>query len=441
MRIHLPVLQMQNALRGLAARLRGGAAVLRGGSARLAAGGAMLRGGAERLRGGASRLRGSPSRLPAIQAILRQSWPTPRGGVRKVPAGWRALAGRWRALPGRQRALIAGLASVIVVVAGYALLTSHTPTKAAATRRAPSPAPKPKPLPTPRKTPLTSPFTGQRVRYLRRVLIFKIDNVVDARPPTGLARADIIYVFPVEAELSRIFAVFSARFPPVVGPVRSSREEDIELLRQFGRPAFAFSGAQPNLLPHVEHARIVDLYAGLVGGYFRDDNRAAPHNLYAVTSTLLKEARHASLARDIGFRFGPAPPGGKPTRSYSVRYREASFTFWWSHPQHRWLVWMDGSPAYATEGGQLGARTIVVQYVHVVRSVFRELNIPPPFAVTVGSGTAVVLRGGRAYRVRWSRPRRDGGTTFTLPNGHRMLFAVGQVWVIYAYAPRSYRTG
>ena len=128
---------------------------------------------------------------------------------------------------------------------------------------------------------------ASRCSALRRELIFKIDNVPQARPPTGLTKADIVYLLPVEGGLSRIFAVFSSHIPPVVGPVRSSREEDIQLLRQFGRPAFAFSGAQPRLLPVVEHARIVDLYAGIVGGYFRGSNRIAPYNLYATTKTLL----------------------------------------------------------------------------------------------------------------------------------------------------------
>jgi hypothetical protein len=35
-------------------------------------------------------------------------------------------------------------------------------------------------------------------------------------------------VLPVEGGLSRILAIFSSRFPPVVGPVRSAREDDLE---------------------------------------------------------------------------------------------------------------------------------------------------------------------------------------------------------------------
>jgi hypothetical protein len=336
-----------------------------------------------------------------------------------------------------RRALIAAgssaIALAILAAVAVALTAHHSP---APRRLALTPSPTPSHHV---KRPLTSPFTGERIKYLRRELIFKIDNVVQARPPTGLQDADIVYLLPVEGGLSRIMAVFSSRVPPVVGPVRSSREEDVKLLRQFGKPAFAFSGAQPALLPVVEHARIVDLYAGRVGGYFRDFSRVAPYNLYASTRTLLREAPHASLARDIGFRFGSPPPGGKTIHSYSVSYRSAHFTFWWSHKRHRWLVSMDGRLARSADGHLLGGRTVVVQYTRVRTSVFRELGIRPPYAVTVGHGTAVVLRNGRAYHAKWSRPSENGGTKFTLPGGHRMVFARGQVWVIYGFGHGSTR--
>ena len=285
---------------------------------------------------------------------------------------------------------------------------------------------------------LRSPFTGEPVRKLGPELIYKIDNVQQARPPTGLKRADIVYILPVEGGLSRIFAVFSSHFPPVIGPVRSARAEDLELLRQFGHPAFVYSGAQPELLPVVEHdPHIVDLYAGIVGGFWRDENRIAPYNLYSTTKVLLAEAKGASKARGIGFTFGPAPVGGRPAASYSVSYPAAAFTFRWSASQRRWLSWMDGRPAYDADGGQLGGPTVVIQSVVVGASHFRELGIKPPYANTVGGGTAIVLRNGRAYPARWSRPNASAGTTFTQPDGRPMPFARGQVWIVYAYRPGS----
>jgi hypothetical protein len=295
----------------------------------------------------------------------------------------------------------------------------------------PKPVPRPKPKP---KPPLTSPFTGEPIKKLAPVLVAKIDNIVYARPQTGLQSADIVYVLPVEGGLSRFEAVFSSHIPPVIGPVRSAREDDLELLTQFGRPAFAFSGAAPHLLPFIERARIVDLYAGIVGGYYRDDNRIAPYNLFANTKTLLSEAPHASKARDIGFRFGPAPAGGRAVKSYSVSYPAAAYTFRWSAKDKRWLVWIDGAPAKATEGGQMGGRTVVIQYTVIRTSRFLEYGSRPPFAQSDGSGRAIVLRDGREYTVHWSRPNPNGGTTYTLPSGKRMTFERGQVWVVFAGA-------
>jgi hypothetical protein len=286
-------------------------------------------------------------------------------------------------------------------------------------------------------TQLFSPFTGEPVKSLGPVLAIKIDNIVFARPQTGLSKADIVYVLPVEGGLSRFLAIFSSRFPPVVGPVRSARQDDLALLSQFGRPAFAFSGAQPQLLPVVERARIVDLYSGRVGGYYRSHQRIAPYNLYARTRSLLAEAKGASKAHSIGFVFGPAPAGGRVTASESVRYPAARFTFTWSPATGRWLVWMDGARAGSTDGGQLSAATVVIQHTVVRTSRFREQGRRPPYAETTGSGSATVLRDGKAYQAHWSRPSLNGGTTFTTSTGQPMTFAPGPVWIVLVGNPAA----
>ena len=279
---------------------------------------------------------------------------------------------------------------------------------------------------------LYSPFTGERIRSLRPVLAVKIDNIVDARPQTGLQSADLVYVIPVEGGLTRFMAVFSSHLPNAVGPVRSAREDDLNILHQFGRPGFAWSGAAPHLVGFIERARIADLYANQVGGYYRVDYRAAPHNLYANPRTLVREARHASKARDIGFRFGPLQAGGKAVRSYSVSYPAASYTFSWSAKAGRWLLWMDGAPAMATEGGQLGGTNVIIQYTVIRTSRFIEYGSRPPYAQSLGSGEAIVLRNGRAFHVRWYRRSPDSGTTFILGSGKRMLLARGQTWIVLA---------
>jgi hypothetical protein len=91
---------------------------------------------------------------------------------------------------------------------------------------------------------------------------------------------------------------------------------------------------------------------------------------------------------------------------------------------------MDGRQAVDAAGGHLGAATVVIQDTVVRASRFLEYGIRPPYAQSAGSGTAVVLRNGRAWRVHWSRPNPGSGPTYTLPSGARMTFAPGQEWVV-----------
>jgi hypothetical protein len=321
---------------------------------------------------------------------------------------------------------VAGVAAAVGI--GLALGSTPPPVLKAAPRATPTPTPSPTHLVA---TQLVSPFTGEPVKRLGPVLAVKIDNIVYARPQTGLTSADIVYVLPVEGGLSRFLAIFSSHIPPVIGPVRSARADDLELLQQFGRPAFAWSGAQPRLTGVIEQDRgIVDLSADLEGGYYRNYSRIAPYNLYANTRTLLSEAKGESKAHNIGFKFGAPNPGGRRVSSASVSYPAAAFRFTWSARRGRWLVWMDGARAASTEGPQLSAATVVIQHTLVRRSRYKEYGVPPPFASTLGHGTAIVLRNGREYRVRWSRPRADGGTTFTTLSGQPMRFAPGPVWIV-----------
>ncbi|MFI9027428.1 DUF3048 domain-containing protein [Streptomyces sp. NPDC053560] len=275
-----------------------------------------------------------------------------------------------------------------------------------------------------------SPFTGEDGAG-DKVLAVKIDNVAAARPQTGLEKADILYTEQVEAGLSRILAVFAAHLPDRVGPVRSARESDLELLRQFGNPALAYSGAQAKLRPTLESAPIVPLPPGEApDAYVRSADRAAPHNLYLRPARALEAASGASAPADIGFRFGSAPSGGTRTSRQDVGYPAARFGFTWSEPRNRWLVSMDGTPFRTTGAGQLGVATVVIQYVTVRSSRLHDKwGSVTPYTETVGSGDALVLRNGKKYEARWSRPAADGGTTFTTPDGNRLPFPRGPVWV------------
>ncbi|EPJ34028.1 putative lipoprotein YerB [Streptomyces afghaniensis 772] len=268
------------------------------------------------------------------------------------------------------------------------------------------------------------------------VLAVKLDNAAAARPHTGVDAADVVYAEQVEGGLSRLMAVYATRLPKEVGPVRSARESDLELLRQFDRPILAFSGAQKKLLPLIDRAPLrAETPGSAPDAFFRGSGKPAPHNLYLRPERILPEAP-GPAALTTGFRYGPAPAGGgTAATSQTVRYPAARFTFTWSDSRDRWLVGMDGAPATTADGTRMAAATVVVQYVKVRESAFRDfLGNNTPYTETVGSGKARVLRDGRAYDVNWKREDASDGTAFTTGDGMPVNFAKGQVWVVYAKA-------
>jgi hypothetical protein len=64
-----------------------------------------------------------------------------------------------------------------------------------------------------------------------------------------------------------------------------------------------------------------------------------------------------------------------------------------------------------------------VQYTTVGTSRFTEYGSCPAYAKTAGSGDALMLRGGKAFQARWSRPAGGSGTTFTTVSGQPMTLA------------------
>ena len=307
---------------------------------------------------------------------------------------------------------------------------STTPTTSATSSASPSPSPTPSDfVGIPEGA---SPFSGRPGGAGKKVLVVKFDNTPNAQPHSGLRSADIVYIEEVEFGLSRIAAVFSSELPKTVGPVRSARISDIDLLAQFGRPAFAYSGAQHKMRPVLARASIYDV-SGDRGpsGYFRDPRRKAPYNFMGVPARLLARAPKASTAQDVGFVFSQTvPAGGRAVKVAIAPYPASQAKFVWNAKAKSFDVWLNKKPARATEGGTQHATTVVIQYVAQRDSGFGDkFGGKTPLLQTVGTGKAWVLRDGRAYSVTWTRSSATSGTTFTTADGNPLPFAAGQIWI------------
>ena len=125
------------------------------------------------------------------------------------------------------------------------------------------------------------PLTGIVIAP-RPALVVKVDNV-DAAPQSGLNQADIVFEEIVEGQATRFAAVFNSMDADPVGPIRSARTQDVNLLLSLNDPALAYSGANDGVNAALGSAGFELLTEG-DPGFFRDDSRPAPHNLFANTS-------------------------------------------------------------------------------------------------------------------------------------------------------------
>ncbi|SFQ49048.1 Protein of unknown function [Amycolatopsis arida] len=314
-----------------------------------------------------------------------------------------------------RRQMLSLIAAVVVALGGLGLVAVLV-----LVPRGDPPAAPPEPAP--------PPTTTEAPRQ-QGVVVVKIDNERPARPQTGLAAADVVYVEPIEGGATRLVAVYSAP-PDVVGPVRSVRESDVDLLAQYGQPVLAFSGAAPELRDLVEQARLVPATElETPKAFFRDRGRAKPHNLY-VRPARLPEPPPTEVEQVL--RFGPAPAGGEPVTEHVVRYPSATYTFRWLSEPGRWSVALDGRPMESTEAGRIAAATVVVQHVTQRPGLVAEdaAGAPSPVVETVGEGPAEILRDGARFAATWFRPSATEPTRFTTADGTPLPLAEGPVWVL-----------
>ena len=268
------------------------------------------------------------------------------------------------------------------------------------------------------------------------ILAVKIDDTAQAHPQAGLEDADIVYIEQVEGGLTRLAAIFSSTIPKVIGPVRSARISDIEILEQFGRVAFAYSGAQKKLLPVIAEANLINLGAQRQSPliYSTDPLRRSPTAMMLQAQDLManvaEEKLPIAISKSVGWNFGEKPDTGTAVSAVKVSWPAHSYNATWSSLENRWLLSHKDKPNLSASGVHLGPTTFVIQLISITDSIYRDkVGGVTPYSETVGSGNGFVMRDGLAIAAKWSRPSGDQGTTWTTTSGDEIKFAAGQVWI------------
>jgi hypothetical protein len=269
-----------------------------------------------------------------------------------------------------------------------------------------------------------------------KILAVKIDDTVAARPQIGLDKADIVYIEQVEGGLTRLVAIYSSQIPQLIGPVRSARITDLEVLAQYGTVVFAYSGAQSKFLPVIRAANLHDYGAQRQSPtiYTRDPLRNSPTNMVLRADLLMEKVAEdekvVSRSAPNAWTFGDKPSGGSPISEVKVSWPAATYEFRWSVEENGWTIFNNGVPNLSASGAPHSPTTLVIQKVQIVPSIYGDkFGGVTPHSLTIGSGTGHILRDGEYFPATWSRTDAQSGTTWKALDGTPLNFARGQVWV------------
>ena len=180
----------------------------------------------------------------------------------------------------------------------------------------------------------------------RPALLVKVDNAFEARPQTGIEKADIVYEELVEGGITRFAAIFQSTDPGEVGPVRSVRPVDPALAAPLHGLA-VFSGGIPAFVSQLD-AVAQNLSAEQIGErppYRRSRDRTAPHNLYVGAGGLWKLAQPPYNTPPAPvFAYGSLPSSGpKPAASAKMSF-DSHNTIAWRWDGSVWRRSQNGRP-------------------------------------------------------------------------------------------------
>jgi hypothetical protein len=291
--------------------------------------------------------------------------------------------------------------------------------------------------------PLTGLCATDPASATRPALVVKIDNQRPALPQTGLNEADVVYEELVEG-ISRFAAVFQSQTAAAVGdsapvgPIRSARTSDIDIIAALGKPLFAWSGGNSVVTSAVRNARVNDVgfsFKSREGGYYRDKGRAAPHNLYANSKSLFLQAKADQAPPAPLFSYRDAatqpPADARAVAGVTLKFSGLRARWDWNATTSTWVRSQSysGTPTPQSDvaGNQLFAANVVVLFTPYGKS---KADPKSPEARTVGKGSAWVFTAGKVIEGCWTRPNRDQGAVVTLCGATTPIqLTPGRTWI------------
>ena len=286
----------------------------------------------------------------------------------------------------------------------------------------------------------------------RRPLAIMVENHVDARPISGLSRADIVYEAVAEGGITRFMGVFLCQDSGDIAPVRSARTYFIDWLSEYSAAYAHVGGANTpgpaNALGQIKDYGIDDMDQFGLGfpTYWRGTEKLAPHNVHTTTKKLWEAADKRN--------FGPTDDKGNNW--------DKGFITWKFKDDAADTARGDQKPIVVPFWVQADDYTVTWQYDKVTNTYKRyhgtvaqidpvtNENLAPKNVVvqlepekqagdgypdghllynTIGSGNALFFQDGKVTKGKWTKTIRTARSKYTDLQGMEIQFNRGLIWI------------
>ncbi|PJH76250.1 MAG: hypothetical protein CO064_02285 [Anaerolineae bacterium CG_4_9_14_0_8_um_filter_58_9] len=294
------------------------------------------------------------------------------------------------------------------------------------------------------------PLTGLKVTnpalLERRPLAIKVSNLPRyVRPQWGLSLADIVYEYYTEEGTTRFIALFYGQDAEMVGPIRSARFFDVNIIRGY-KAAFAFGSAyvvEMNRLLNAEFANrlVLEGASSPLTRYDPNGTNDLVVNTADLSAFITQKGIENGRQNLDGMSFKLDPPaGGQAVSHIYARYSAAIYNRWDYDPTTgkylRFSDTVDDVDNHNEQYAQLTDRltnqpiafdNVVVLFVtHEVYSTDSHGNKIYDILFS-GLGTGFAFRDGQAYQVNWQRNDTDV-VSLSNPDGTPFAFKPGATW-------------
>jgi len=305
----------------------------------------------------------------------------------------------------------------------------------------------------------------------RRPIAVVIENSADARPQSGISKADVVYEAVAEGGITRFLAIFycgAAAEDVKVAPVRSARVYFIDLAAAYGKnPIFMHVGGANDFAgtgDTAKEARALELLQTLGwrvpqgndfdttydSGYpvfWRNYDRldhpvATEHTMMAsLDQAYLQAEKRGFAAKDkngVSWDINFKPWRFTDGKSQSQSVKEVSFDFWSNKPEYSvtWKYDPANNEYLRFNGGvehkdhenneQIKAKNVAIIFTQEKTSVDRNKH---SLYTTIGKGSALVFQNGEAIEATWEKSSRESMIIFRDKKGKEISFVRGPIWV------------